>query len=214
MIFVRSSSLVAEPTITFSACNAGHINSSKDGTVTMVCFFHRPVLTARSCKVILYEPGGKHSTHVHQWFVDSPATRRVQKATSKIAIFSSYARAWSNCDRAQKMRLFLGLLWCRLLAVVRAQAAIPVIPGLAESIPVSGAQNSRLAALREFSFNALIYLRVFEAETLFRRSNRKKSQFDRKSRECPPSRPGSLSPSFSAQYPNAAPAGRRTSLAP
>ena len=62
------------------------------------------------------------------------------------------------------MRLFLGLLWCRLLAVARAQAAILVIP---ELIPVSDALNSRLAMLREFNFNHLITSDFLEQKSCF-----------------------------------------------
>src|SRR6516164_7660180 len=76
------------------------------------------------------------------------------------------------------MRLFLGLLWCRLLAVARAQAAILVIPGSAELIPVSDALNSRLAMLREFNFNHLIYVGLLGAKKLFRGSNRKNSRLN------------------------------------
>src|SRR5689334_6093585 len=76
------------------------------------------------------------------------------------------------------MRRFLGLLWCRLLAVARAQAAIPVIPGSAKLIPVSGALNSRLAALREFAFNLLSYLEVFGAKTSSQGANRKNSRLN------------------------------------
>ena len=83
------------------------------------------------------------------------------------------------------MRLLLGLLWCRLLAVARAQAAIPVIPGSAELIPVSGTLNSRLAALREFAFNLLSYLRVLGARTSSERANRKDSRLNSRTGAAP-----------------------------
>jgi hypothetical protein len=62
------------------------------------------------------------------------------------------------------MCLFLSLFGCASLAVAAVRAAIPVIPGSAEIIPVLAAPNSRLGPLREFTLNLLIRLSVFRAK--------------------------------------------------
>src|SRR5215472_9991950 len=75
------------------------------------------------------------------------------------------------------MRLSFSLLSCTS-AVLGVRAGIPVIPSLAEKIPVKAARNSRQAPLRELAFNSLIYLRIFGLKRPLGRANRKNSRLN------------------------------------